>query len=184
NLIEQRLSSHLRHNYTSLQSSRPGEDRECFRTVMSIHPVLSGRTGKEPPVKETTWIINSQSGELTVEGLQQSELIQLAADLLPSGKSVNCARPINIQPLRNSSPRVSDGEPFLRVFRIYHDSVVEGPGRRSVVQTAGCNLRCPGFVPETYDINGGVEMKVSEIVERLLAPEGASRDGVTILGGE
>src|SRR5262249_17229322 len=124
NLIEQRLSSHLRHNYTSLQSSRPGEDRECFRTVMSIHTVLSGRTGKEPPVKETTWIINSQSGELTVEGLQQSELIQLAADLLPSGKSVNCARPINIQPLRNSSPRVSDGEPFLRVFRIYHDSVV------------------------------------------------------------
>lgn len=97
-------------------------------------------------MKETTWIIDSQSGELTVEGLQQSELVRLAADLLPSGKSVNCARPINIQPLRNSLPRVSTGELSLRVFRIYHNSVVEGPGRRSVIQTAGCNLRCPAFI--------------------------------------
>lgn len=136
-------------------------------------------------MKETTWIIDSQTGELTVEGLQQSELIRLAADLLPSGKSVNCARPISIQSLRNSSPHISDGEPSLRVFRIYHNSVVEGPGRRSVLQTAGCNLRCPGcHVPETHDLQGGVEMKVSGIIELLLAPEGEPRDGVTILGGE
>src|SRR5262245_28228901 len=95
-------------------------------------------------MKETTWIIDSLSGELTVEGLQQAELIRLAADFLPSGKSVNCARPINAQPLRNSSTYISDGELSLRVFRIYHNSVVEGPGRRSVLQTVGCNLRCPG----------------------------------------
>lgn len=136
-------------------------------------------------MKETTWIIDSQSGELTVEGLQQSELIRLAADLLPSGKSVNCARPISIQSLRNSSAHISTGEPSLRVFRIYHNSVVEGPGRRSVLQTAGCNLRCPGcHVPETHDLQGGVEIMVSEIVELLLAHEGDPRDGVTILGGE
>lgn len=136
-------------------------------------------------MKETTWIIDSQSGELTVEGLQQSELVRLAADLLPSGKSVNCARPINIQPLRNSLPRVSTSELSLRVFRIYHNSVVEGPGRRSVVQTVGCNLGCPGcHVPETHDPQGGAEMKISEIIELLLAPEGSPRDGVTILGGE
>jgi anaerobic ribonucleoside-triphosphate reductase activating protein len=134
---------------------------------------------------ETTWIIDSQSGALTVEGLQQADLMRLAADLLPLGKSVNCARPINIEPFRRSSAHLLVDEPSLRVFRIYHNSVVEGPGRRSVLQTAGCLQRCPGcFVPETHSIHGGVEMKVSEIVELLLAPEGEPRDGVTILGGE
>lgn len=136
-------------------------------------------------MKETTWIIDSQSGALTVEGLQQSDLMRLAADLLPSGKSVNCARPINIEPLRNSSIRISTGEPSLRVFRIYHNSVIEGPGRRSVVQTSGCLRRCPGcYAVETFPLDSGVEMKVSEVVELLLAPEGEPRDGITILGGE
>ena len=136
-------------------------------------------------MKETTWIIDIHSGYLTVEGLRQSELRELAADILPSGASVNCARPINIEPLRNSSTRNSNGGPSLRVFRIYHNSVVEGPGRRSVLQTSGCPIRCPNcFVPETHDVHGGVEMKVSEVIERLLDPQGAPRDGVTILGGE
>src|SRR5574341_428559 len=128
-------------------------------------------------MKETTWIIDSQSGALTVEGLRQSDLMRLAADLLPVGKSVNCARPINIEPLRDSSVHISSGEPSLRLFRIYHNSVVEGPGRRSVAQTSGCLQRCPNcYVPETHDLNGGVEMKVSEIVELLLAPEGEPRN--------
>ena len=136
-------------------------------------------------MRETTWIIDIHSGDLTVEGLRQSELRELAADILPSGASVNCARPINIEPLRNSPIRNSSGGPSLRVFRIYHNSVVEGPGRRSVLQTVGCLTRCPNcFVPETHDVNGGVEMKVSEIIEHLLDPQGEPRDGVTILGGE
>lgn len=33
-------------------------------------------------------------------------------------------------------------------------------------------------------MDGGVEMNIAEIVERLLVPEGEPRDGVTILGGE
>ncbi len=136
-------------------------------------------------MKEATWIIDIHSGDLTVEGLRQSELKELAADILPSGASVNCARPINIEPLRNSPIRNSSGGPSLRVFRIYHNSVVEGPGRRSVLQTSGCPIRCPNcFVPETHDVDGGVAMKVSEVIERLLDPQGAPRDGVTILGGE
>ena len=136
-------------------------------------------------MRETTWIIDIHSGDLTVEGLRQSELSGLAADILPSGASVNCARPIRIEPLRNSSTRGSSGEPSLRVFRIYHNSVIEGPGRRSVLQTSGCLTRCPNcFVPETHDVNGGVEMTVSEVSEHLLESQGAPRDGVTILGGE
>ena len=91
-------------------------------------------------MRETTWIIDSQSGALTVEGLQQSELALLATNLLARGKQVNCARPINIEPLRLSSAQAMNDEPSLRVFRIYHNSVVEEPGRRNVLQTAGCLL--------------------------------------------
>lgn len=136
-------------------------------------------------MRETTWIIDIHSGHLTVEGLRQSELKDLAADILPPGSAINCARPINIEPLRLSSPHTADGEPSLRVFRIYHNSVVEGPGRRSVLQTAGCLLRCIGcHAVETHPMDSGVEMNVAEILERLLDPQGEPRDGVTILGGE
>jgi anaerobic ribonucleoside-triphosphate reductase activating protein len=136
-------------------------------------------------MRETTWIIDTQSGALTVEGLQQSELAQLATDLLAPGKQVNCARPINIEPLRLSSAQAMIGETSLRVFRIYHNSVVEGPGRRSVVQLSGCEKRCPGcFAVETWPLRSGVEMSVSEVVNATLDPGGAPRDGVTVLGGE
>ncbi|MCI0392331.1 MAG: hypothetical protein MOB07_26665 [Acidobacteria bacterium] len=97
-------------------------------------------------MNDTTWIIDSESGELTVEGLQQSELKRLFGDLLPSGNQVNCARPINTPPLANSIVHISNDEPSLRVFRIYHNSVVEGPGRRSVAEFAGCLHRCSGFI--------------------------------------
>src|SRR6266542_6619347 len=136
-------------------------------------------------MKETTWIIDSRSGALTVEGLRQTELMSLTADILPAGTSINCARPINIEPLGHSSPQPANGEPSLRVFRIYHNSVIEGPGRRSVLQTAGCLLHCVScFAVETWPLDRGVEMEVREVVERVLDPEGEPRDGVTVLGGE
>ena len=109
----------------------------------------------------------------------------MATDLLARGKQVNCARPINIEPMRLSSAQAANDEPSLRVFRLYHDSVVEGPGRRSVVQLSGCEKRCPGCIPvETWPLGSGVEMFVSEVVKATLDPGGAPRDGVIVLGGE
>src|SRR5262245_51629786 len=136
-------------------------------------------------MKETTWIIDPHTGVLTVEGLNQSELHTLATDLLTTGKQVNCARPIGIRPFSNSALHNTLSIPSLRVFRIYHNSVVEGPGRRSVAQLSGCKKFCTGcFAVETWPLEGGVEMTVSEVVDEVLCPEGAPRDGVTILGGE
>ena len=94
-------------------------------------------------MKETTWIIDPHTGVLTIEGLNQADLKTLAADLLPAGKQVNCARPIDISPFSNSPFPKASGKPSLRIFRIYHNSVVEGPGRRSVVQLSGCDKCCP-----------------------------------------
>lgn len=133
---------------------------------------------------ETIWIIDDVTGALTVEGLSQSSLTTITDEWLSQSVAVNCARPLNAS--SNRLPILSTTtELSLRVYRIYHHSVVEGPGRRSVLQTAGCERRCPGcYVPETHDLNGGIELSISKIAETLLADEGAPRDGITFLGGE
>jgi hypothetical protein len=53
---------------------------------------------------------------------------------------LNCAQPLATAPLPVSGFVVRD--PVLRVASLYHASVVEGPGRRSVLQVQGCPLRC------------------------------------------
>lgn len=136
-------------------------------------------------MSEATWIIDRQTGELTVEGLTAREAAGLTADLLGGVQPVNCGRPAGVPPLHSSKVQGEPSEPTLRVYRVYHNSVVEGPGRRSVVQLAGCLLRCPGcYVPETHDPDGGSELAVSEVVDLLLDGRGEPRDGVTVLGGE
>lgn len=134
---------------------------------------------------EATWIIDQETGELTVEGLSAGEVAGLTADVLARAEAVNCGRPAGVPPLTSSVIQCEPSEPTLRVYRVYHNSVVEGPGRRSVVQLSGCLLRCPGcYVPETHDPRGGVELAVSEVVALMLDSQGEPRNGVTVLGGE
>jgi anaerobic ribonucleoside-triphosphate reductase activating protein len=136
-------------------------------------------------MKEITWIIDQVTGALTVEGLHDADFNELAGGLLPQAEHVNCARPARVPPLSVLRTGERLDEPSLRVFRIYHNSVVDGPGRRSVVQLAGCLLRCVGcYVPETHDLQGGVLMRIGEVVQLLLDRQGEPRDGVTVLGGE
>ena len=136
-------------------------------------------------MKETTWIIDIASGALTVEGLSDGDFARLAGDLLHTPSHVNCARPVDAPPTVGTHLVASHCEPTLRVYRVYHGSVVEGPGRRSVVQLAGCNLRCQGcYVGEALESDSGVEMSVGETIKLLLDPTGSPRDGVTVLGGE
>jgi len=136
-------------------------------------------------MKEMTLIIDEATGALTVEGLSEDTLRQIAGDLLPQPEHVNCARPTNAPPRISASKWGGCNEPQLRVFRVYHGSVVEGFGRRSVVQLQGCERRCFGcYVPETHDTHGGVSMSITEVMELLLDAVGEPRDGVTILGGE
>jgi len=136
-------------------------------------------------MKETTWIIDEATGALTIEGLSERELASIASDLLSAPSQVNCARPVNAPPTVTARTVAAQDEPTLRVYRIYHGSVMEGPGRRSVAQLQGCEKKCIGcFVEETHPLDGGVSMSVSEVVELLLDPVGHPRDGVTILGGE
>lgn len=131
---------------------------------------------------DTTWLIDRATGDLVVEGLTIEEAAALTADLLPSAQTVNCARPRISSPL--AQPKTVEGV-TLQVARIYHGSLVEGPGRRSVVQVQGCPIHCPGcYVSETHDPAGGISMSVADVLTGLLSPVGTPRDGVTVLGGE
>ena len=133
---------------------------------------------------ELVWIVDPATGDLVVEGLQVVDALALAGDLLPQPRELNCAQPLATAPLPVSSSVVRD--PVLRVASLYHASVVEGPGRRSVLQVQGCPLRCSlaCFVPETHSLDDGVVLPVNVLVDALLDPIGAPRDGVSILGGE
>lgn len=133
-------------------------------------------------MSEQIWILDPVSGTLTVQGLDDGEAPALAGDLLPAARSLTCARPLHSTPL----PVPPEGRgPTLRLAGIEHGSVVNGPGRRSIVRLQGCNLRCKGCaVPETHDPAGGQTLPILTVAELLLDPAGAPRDGISVLGGE
>lgn len=135
-------------------------------------------------MRELTCIVDPTTGDLTMEGLTRKEALALVGDLLPAPAAVNCARPLGAT--IPGPPQLGDGgAQGLRVFRIYHGSVVEGPGRCSVLQVSGCSVRCAHcFARETWDPMGGVEMSVGSVVQALLDPSGEPRDGISLLGGE
>jgi anaerobic ribonucleoside-triphosphate reductase activating protein len=133
-------------------------------------------------VQEQVWIVDPATGDLVVEGLEAEQSLALVGDLLPNPADLNCARPLRVAPLPVGAHHA---RPMLRIAAIWHGSVVEGPGRRSVVQVQGCPIRCNECsVPHTHPMDGGVPLAVDDVVDALLDPAGAPRDGVTVIGGE
>jgi len=137
--------------------------------------------------KEITFILEPDSGKLTTEvsGISVAVLTGLRDDLGTS-QNVNCGKPLQGDALKlpASNDATSDDNQSIWLYRIYHNSVVDGPGRRSVVQVSGCSIRCPGcYVPDTHDRHNGDLVSVSSIAREVLS-RSAEHDGVTILGGE
>ncbi|TCI54027.1 anaerobic ribonucleoside-triphosphate reductase activating protein [Exiguobacterium sp. SH1S21] len=70
----------------------------------------------------------------------------------------------------------------MRVLSVLEESVVDGPGIRTVIFTAGCPHRCPGcHNPESWNPRGGRDISIEELLDRV---ETAAWEGVTISGGE
>lgn len=138
---------------------------------------------------EIVFILEPDVGRVTVETSRAE--IKLAKEIerdLGQGSVLNCARPLSAAEksaadnLTESDCKNDDGR--IHLFRLYHDSTVDGFGRRSVVQVAGCSIKCIGcFVPETHLRENGRLTSIEEIVGEI--DRNRSRhDGVTILGGE
>lgn len=138
---------------------------------------------------EIVFILEPDTGRVTVESSNADA--QTAKEIsrnLGQGTVVNCARPkIEVSPAVDDQisiePQTSQSEQIY-LYRIYHHSTVDGPGRRSVIQFAGCSIRCPGcYVPETHLSENGKLVSITEIVAEVKKRSG-EHDGVTILGGE
>jgi anaerobic ribonucleoside-triphosphate reductase activating protein len=72
----------------------------------------------------------------------------------------------------------------MRLSGITPESIVDGPGLRYVIFTQGCPHQCPHCQnPETWDINGGKEYSIRQIVRLMLKQKETIR-GVTFSGGE
>ena len=142
--------------------------------------------------RELVFVLEPDLGRVTLEISQAST--DTAADLsndLGARVNLNCARPAEnkrdlpvLQPHHTSCDRIGSNENSIWLYRLYHNSVVDGPGRRSVVQVSGCSIRCQGcFVPQTHRRENGSLTPIHSIVDEIIAKRDV-HDGVTILGGE
>jgi anaerobic ribonucleoside-triphosphate reductase activating protein len=138
---------------------------------------------EEQTAQELVWIIDPTNGDLVVEGLEPEQAVTLVDDLLPPPQLLNCAQPLAVASL--PPPAVASG-PTLRVSALWYGSVVEGPGRRSVLQVQGCPLHCSAacYVPESHSSDTGALLPVDVLVEALLDPVGEPCDGISVVGGE
>lgn len=136
-------------------------------------------------MRELTFIVDPAKGSLTIESSRPVLDARFLSDLLPTPRSLNCARPVDASSALDPAEWTGEGEAVLRIARLYHGSVVDGPGRRSVAQLQGCLRHCPGcYVPKTHDPAGGRAISVHRLVAMLLSHVGEPRDGVTVTGGE
>lgn len=131
----------------------------------------------------TLLIVDTRTGSVLVD--DEGELGRaVQADLAPllgAPQGVGCARPLRGE--RRQVPASERGG-TVRIAGYWHDSLIEGPGRRSVVQMQGCPIHCVEcWVPETWKMDGGTRVNLDDLVAALLDPA-YPRDGVTIIGGE
>lgn len=139
--------------------------------------------------KELVFVLEPDVGRVTVEISQAStHTVDELSDDLGARVNLNCARPaenrMHLPVLQPHHTSRDQPEFSIWLYRLYHNSVVDGPGRRSVVQTAGCSIRCIGcHVPQTHRRENGTLTPLHAIVEEIIATRDV-HDGVTILGGE
>ena len=135
---------------------------------------------------EITFIVDELHGAILVEDNQDyraDAADQLRSDL-GEGQEIGCARPSEIIVPPIISLEESAGKTNVRIAGYYHNSLTEGPGRRSSVLFQFCPLKCKGcYVPQLHSKEAGVLISVKKLAELLLDPK-YERDGVTILGGE
>src|SRR5258708_1953689 len=128
--------------------------------------------------KEAVFVLEPDAGRVTVEISQVSAqaLNDLASDL-GRRTDLNCAKPADyrrylpvLQSSRSSEDMHDSDSCSIWLYRLYHNSVVDGPGRRSVIQTAGCSIRCGNcFVPQTHERGNGNLVSIASIVKAVVS---------------
>lgn len=72
----------------------------------------------------------------------------------------------------------------MQIAGILHESLVDGPGIRSVVFGQGCPRHCVGcHNPDCLDLNGGNVMSLEDVLAEILKA-GSLTNGITFSGGD
>lgn len=135
---------------------------------------------------EITFIVDDLRGAILVEDNPDLSLdiIEHLRAHLGESQEIGCARPLEIIKPIADAPKNELENLSVRIAGFYHDSLTEGPGRRSSVLFQYCPLKCKGcWTPHLHSKEAGELVSVEKLAELLLDPE-YERDGVTILGGE
>jgi len=134
-------------------------------------------------VTEIELSVNPHSGELVVRGADPALLTTLVAQL-GRGKDLDCGEcPLSVTGQSEIAAPETPG--LVRVAGFIHQSMVDGPGLRSVLFMQGCHLQCTPYCRNSYihDSREGTLMTVEAVLGELLRPD-LPRDGITISGGE
>lgn len=135
---------------------------------------------------EITLIIDELHGDFLVEDNEdfRADGFAFSQENLGEAKDLACARPLEIIIPPQEFCKSELNDVTVRIAGFYHNSLTEGPGRRSSVLFQFCPLKCKGcYVPHLHSATGGFSISVSRLAD-LLLDSNFERDGVSILGGE
>jgi anaerobic ribonucleoside-triphosphate reductase activating protein len=131
-------------------------------------------------------VVDRLSGALLVanrHGLPDTVQADLAL-LLGKGAEISCAVPAMMMQPTSASVSGGRSQTGIRLAGYWYNSLIEGPGRRSVAKFQGCPLRCIGCsTPDSWDSDQGAVVDADQLADILLEAPGPV-DGVTVLGGE
>ena len=99
-------------------------------------------------MRELNIIIDPVTGAVLVEGPQHipPAILDQLRDGLGQGQEIACAVPLSMLPPPAASPEVVAASACVRISGYYHNSLIEGPGRRSTAKLQGCPIRCRAFI--------------------------------------
>lgn len=137
-------------------------------------------------MRELTIIIDPVTDTVLVEDSEHvpSVVIDQLKEGLGRGQEIACAMPLAMQSLPPASRDEVASDVCVRIAGYYHNSLIEGPGRRSTVKLQGCPIQCHGCVtPDSWNSVAGTLVPVTRLAQDLLDPA-FDRDGISIAGGE
>jgi anaerobic ribonucleoside-triphosphate reductase activating protein len=141
---------------------------------------------KRVEMPEITFIVDELRGGILVEDNQDlsRDAVEHLRTHLGESQKIGCARPLEVIKPTADCAEDSPENVRIRIAGYYHDSLMEGPGRRSSVLFQYCPLKCKGcWVTNLHPDDEGMLVSVNRLADELLDPK-YERDGVTILGGE
>ena len=109
--------------------------------------------------RELVFVLEPDAARITIEVSNASkQTLDAVVEDLGNRTNLNCAKPaakrryLPVLQMESKEPKPRETDAFsLWVYRLYHNSVVDGPGRRSVIQVSGCSIQCEGFI---YSLEG------------------------------